>query len=48
MAKLDDARSILLSLEMPVAQRSDICCYALLVMAGIAKIAVGQTPQTSG
>jgi hypothetical protein len=35
MAKLDDARSILSSLEMPVAQRSDVCCYTLLAMAGI-------------
>ncbi|MDR1508474.1 MAG: hypothetical protein LBS53_02415 [Synergistaceae bacterium] len=35
MAKLDDARSVLSSLEMPSAQRSDVCCYALLAMAGV-------------
>jgi hypothetical protein len=35
MPKIDEAREILKSLNMPVAQQSDICCYSLLAMAVI-------------
>ncbi|MDR1486414.1 MAG: hypothetical protein LBT62_00240 [Deltaproteobacteria bacterium] len=35
MAELDDAGSILSSLEMPSAQRSDVCCHALVAIAGV-------------
>jgi len=37
MPKLDEARAILSSLDMPAAQQSDICCYTLLAMASIAE-----------
>lgn len=35
MSKLDDAREILAALQVPKAQKNDMCCYTLLVMAGI-------------
>mgnify|MGYP004666262705 CR=1 FL=1 len=35
MSKLDDARKILLALQVPKAQRNDMCCYTLIVMAGL-------------
>lgn len=35
MGKIDEARRILKKLGMPKAQQSDICCYALLAMAGV-------------
>jgi len=35
MSKLDDAREILTALQVPKAQKNDMCCYTLLVMAGI-------------
>jgi len=35
MAKIDEARKILSSLDMPNAQLSDICCYTLLAMAAV-------------
>lgn len=37
MPKKDNARKILLSLNMPPAQQSDICCYTLLAMAALKK-----------
>jgi len=33
--KIDEAREILKMLGMPKAQQADICCYALLAMAGV-------------
>ena len=33
--KIDEAREILKMLGMPKAQQANICCYALLAMAGI-------------
>jgi hypothetical protein len=35
MPKKDNARELLLSLNMPPAQQSDICCYTLLAMAAL-------------
>lgn len=35
MTKIDEAREILKLVGMPKAQQTDICCYALLAMAGI-------------
>ena len=35
MNKIDEAREILKMLGMPKAQQANICCYALLAMAGI-------------
>lgn len=35
MNKIDEAREILKMLGMPKAQQADICCYALLAMAGV-------------
>jgi hypothetical protein len=35
MPKKDEAREILSLLKMPEAQRSDVCCYALLAMCGL-------------
>ena len=35
MAKMDEVRKILSSLDMPSAQQSDICCYTLLAMAAV-------------
>ncbi|MCL1795052.1 MAG: restriction endonuclease [Oscillospiraceae bacterium] len=35
MPKKDDAKAILSALNMPPAQQSDICCYALLAMGSI-------------
>ena len=35
MDKIDEAREFLKALGMPKAQQADICCYALLAMAGI-------------
>ncbi|MDR0330956.1 MAG: hypothetical protein LBH93_04520 [Chitinispirillales bacterium] len=37
MPKMNDARKILSSLNMPAAQQSDICCYTLLAMSSITK-----------
>lgn len=38
MHRKEEAREILSSLNMPTAQQSDICCYALLAMAAITKL----------
>ena len=35
MNKIDEARELLKLLGMPKAQQADICCYALLALAGI-------------
>ena len=35
MSKLDQAREILASLEVPVKQQNDMCCYVLLSMSNI-------------
>lgn len=35
MSKLEEAREILSALQVPDKQRSDMCCYILLVMAGL-------------
>lgn len=35
MAKLQEARKFLTDVGMPVRQRADICCYALLALAGV-------------
>lgn len=35
MASIEEAREILKNMGMPKAQQADICCYALLAMAGI-------------
>jgi len=35
MHKLEEARNILYSLDMPLAQRSDICCYTLLALSNV-------------
>lgn len=35
MDKIAEARELLIMLGMPKAQQADICCYALLAMAGI-------------
>lgn len=38
MPKKDEAKEILSSLKMPIAQQSDICCYLLLAMAAITEL----------
>ena len=35
MAKIDEARNILLALGMPETQQTDLCCYAFLAMLNI-------------
>lgn len=35
MSKLEDAREILTELQVPKAQRNDMCCYVLIALAGI-------------
>lgn len=35
MSKLEDARKILTALQVPKEQRNDMCCYVLIVLAGI-------------
>lgn len=35
MSKLEDAREILTTLQVPKAQRNDMCCYTLLALAGL-------------
>lgn len=35
MDKIEEARTILKELQVPVKQQSDLCCYVLLAMAGI-------------
>lgn len=35
MRKLEDARKILTELQVPKAQRNDMCCYTLLALAGL-------------
>ncbi len=35
MSKLEEARDFLEEVGMPKAQQSDVCCYAILAMAGI-------------
>jgi hypothetical protein len=42
MSKKNEAREILSSLNMPIAQQSDICCYSLLAMAAISESAEWQ------
>lgn len=37
MKKIEEARTILKELQVPVKQQSDICCYVLLAMAHIGK-----------
>lgn len=37
MKKIEEAKKILQELNVPLAQQSDICCYTLLVMAGLRK-----------
>lgn len=37
MSKVEEARAILNSLQIPKKQQSDLCCYVLLAMAGIKK-----------
>lgn len=37
MSKLEEARTILKQLQVPVKQQSDMCCYVLLSLAGIKK-----------
>ena len=37
MSKLEEARTILKQLQVPVKQQSDLCCYVLLSLAGIKK-----------
>lgn len=37
MKKLEEARKILQSVGMPGQQQSDICCYTLLAMSGVAR-----------
>ena len=39
MGNKEIARQILQELKMPVAQQSDVCCYSLLAIAGIAESA---------
>lgn len=36
MKNVDEARKILFSIGMPKAQQSDLCCYSLLALAGLA------------
>lgn len=35
MSKLEDVREILMELQVPKAQRNDMCCYVLIALAGI-------------
>lgn len=35
MSKLEDARKILTALQVPKAQKKDMCCYTLLALAGL-------------
>ena len=37
MSKVENAKSILKSLQVPTRQQSDMCCYVLLALAGIKK-----------
>ena len=37
MTKLEEAKNILTSLNVPLSQQSEICCYTLLAMASISK-----------
>lgn len=37
MRQIEEARTILKELQVPVKQQSDLCCYVLLAMAGIGK-----------
>jgi hypothetical protein len=37
MSKLEEARTILKQLQVPVKQQSDMCCYVLLSLAGSKK-----------
>lgn len=37
MRKIEEARTILKELQVPARQRSDLCCYVLLAMAGVGK-----------
>ncbi|MCI9274474.1 MAG: restriction endonuclease [Clostridiales bacterium] len=37
MRKIEEARTILKELQVPVKQQSDLCCYVLLAMASIGK-----------
>lgn len=37
MRKIEEARTILQELQVPVKQQSDLCCYVLLAMSGIGK-----------
>lgn len=37
MSKIEEARTILKELEVPVKQQSDLCCYVLLAMANLKK-----------
>lgn len=37
MNKIEEARTILKNLQVPIKQQSDICCFTLLAMAGIKK-----------
>ena len=35
MSKIDEARGILIELNVPKEQQADLCCYVLLAMADI-------------
>ena len=37
MSRLKDAKRLLESLQVPQKQQSDVCCYALLALAGLKK-----------
>ena len=37
MSKIEEARTILKELQVPVRQQSDLCCYVLLAMANLKK-----------
>ena len=39
MSKIDEARNILIALQVPPGQQSNTCCYTLLAMAGITETA---------
>ena len=38
MGRIEEARAFLKRIGMPKEQHSDLCCYALLAMAGIKHI----------
>lgn len=43
MSKIEEARNILIALQVPPEQQNNMCCYTLLAMAGISETASWRT-----